>query len=229
MSNDYFHKYPHIILARIVKTQNEFVRIIQTKIEEHPERTTYLMENLKLKNNTPEQIDEIQKMVPGTTPIYTRQYKIPQAQLQEVEKQLLELEQKGIIEKSNSAWNSPLLMVKKHSDDPIKQEWRLFIDYKRLNAVTIPEQFPIPEISTIIENLGGGGVKNIHNTRSSRSLPSGKTCSRVQRIHELLYELAKIPIYFHSFWSNGVTLHMAKNNPYSIGGANRQRSLLLYG
>lgn len=149
--------------------------------QDNKERKQYLMDNLKLSNCTTEQISQIEKLCllyskafyipgdpfqhtnitehkiklkPGTLPIYTRQYRIPQAQLSEMEKQIQELEQKGIIEKSSSFWNSPVLMVKKHCDDPNKNEWRLCIDYKKLNAVTIPEQFPIPEISTIIENLG---------------------------------------------------------------------------
>lgn len=196
IDENYFQRYTKIATANILIIQNDFAKILQTKINEYPyfanksttpisngvERTKYLMKNLKLSNNTQDQINQIQsiclnysdafyipgdpfrhteitehviKLKPGTSPIYTRQYKIPHAQLPEVEEQLLELEQKGIIEKSNSAWNSPLLMVKKHSEDPTKQEWRLCIDYKKLNAVTIPEQFPLPEISTIIENLGG--------------------------------------------------------------------------
>lgn len=157
----------------------------QIEIFNEEERKEYLMNNLKIEKCSKDQIAEIEKICkkfskafyipgdpfkhtevtqhviklkPNTNPIFTRQYKIPHAQQQEVEKQLKELEQKGIIEKSNSAWNSPLILVKKHSEEAGKTSWRVCIDYRKLNAVTIPEQFPIPEISTIIENLGGSKI-----------------------------------------------------------------------
>lgn len=46
---------------------------------------------------------------PCTNPIFTRQYRIPESQKYEIQKQIDELERKGIIEKSDSAWNSPCL------------------------------------------------------------------------------------------------------------------------
>lgn len=170
-----------ILQYKAAKNDNEDEQI---EIFDEEKRKIYLMNNLKIEKCSREQITEIEKLcqeynkafyIPGdpfkhtvtqhviklkanTNPIFTRQYKIPHAQQQEVEKQLKELEQKGIIEKSNSAWNSPLILVKKHSEEAGKPSWRVCIDYRKLNAVTIPEQFPIPEISTIIENLGGSKI-----------------------------------------------------------------------
>jgi hypothetical protein len=46
-------------------------------------------------------------LVPGTTPINTRSYRLPEAQKAEIEKQVDKLLEEGIIEKSNSPWNSP--------------------------------------------------------------------------------------------------------------------------
>ena len=56
----------------------------------------------------------------------------------------------GIIEYSNSAWSSPVLLVKKKD----VTETRFCVDYRRLNKVTVKDSYPIPNIEEIIDNLG---------------------------------------------------------------------------
>jgi hypothetical protein len=51
------------------------------------------------------------KVLPGTAPINTRPYRLPEAQKIEIEKQVEKLVDEGIIEESHSPWNSPLLIV----------------------------------------------------------------------------------------------------------------------
>ena len=52
---------------------------------------------------------------PGTEPINTRPYRLPEAQKMEVGEQA-KLLREGIIEESNSPWNSPILLVPKKTD-----------------------------------------------------------------------------------------------------------------
>lgn len=92
---------------------------------------------------------------PGTTPIFTRQYRIPESQKEEIQRQLDELESRGIIEKSNSPWNSPLLLVPKKDGEKGEKKYRLVIDYRRLNAVTQPLSYPIPLVDEIIDQMQG--------------------------------------------------------------------------
>ena len=49
----------------------------------------------------------------GVTPINTRPYLLPESQKEEVDRQVKQLLEEGIIVKSESSWNSPLLVVPK--------------------------------------------------------------------------------------------------------------------
>ena len=61
-----------------------------------------------------------------------------------------ELEKKGIIQKSRSAWNSPLVIVKKPNGDV-----RICVDYRRLNAATVRPIFPIPNSKHLLDTING--------------------------------------------------------------------------
>jgi hypothetical protein len=55
-------------------------------------------------------------VVPGTSPINTRPYGLPEAQKAEIEKQVEKRLDEGITEGSSSPWNRPLLVVPKKVD-----------------------------------------------------------------------------------------------------------------
>jgi len=89
------------------------------------------------------------QLVEGTRPIYVHPYRIPQSQKEIVEQHVQEMLEKDIIEPSNSPWSAPVLLVKKKDGS-----LRFCVDYRRLNAVTIPDRFPIPLMQDIVTSLG---------------------------------------------------------------------------
>lgn len=87
------------------------------------------------------------------SPVYTKNYRMPHSQKEEVDKQLEEMLKQNIIEPSTSAYNSPILLVPKKSIDGEKK-YRLCIDFRQLNKKLIPDKFPLPRIDEILDNLG---------------------------------------------------------------------------
>lgn len=96
------------------------------------------------------------KLKPGARPAFTRQYRIPETQKQELQNQLQQMENEGIIEKCKaSGWNSPVILVPKSDENGNKTKFRLVIDYRRLNDATEPISHPIPNVHSINDSLAG--------------------------------------------------------------------------
>lgn len=92
---------------------------------------------------------------PDATSVYVKQYRIPESQKLELQKQIAKMEQQGIIEKClATGWNSPVILVPKKDANGEKTDFRLVVDYRKLNEALIPIHFPIPQIHSIIDRLG---------------------------------------------------------------------------
>lgn len=87
-------------------------------------------------------------------PIYSKSYRYPFVHKTEVESQISEMLDQGIIKPSFSPWSSPIWIVPKKLDASGKQKWRLVIDYRKINEKTIDDKYPIPNISDILDKLG---------------------------------------------------------------------------
>lgn len=62
--------------------------------------------------------------------------------------------EQNIIRPSQSPWSAPVWVVPKKMDTSGKQKWRLVVDYRKLNDVTVSEIYPIPHITDILDQLG---------------------------------------------------------------------------
>ena len=91
---------------------------------------------------------------PGTVPINTRPYRLPESQREEIDRQVTNLLEEGVIVESNSPWCSPILVVPKRAGADGEQQWRLVVDFRRLNEKTIGDAHPLPDITEILDQLG---------------------------------------------------------------------------
>lgn len=88
-------------------------------------------------------------------PIRTKQYRYPLVHKEETNKQIDSLLNSKIIQPSSSPYNSPVWIVPKKSDSSGKPKWRMVIDYRKLNEVTVSDAYPLPNITEILDQLGG--------------------------------------------------------------------------
>jgi hypothetical protein len=91
---------------------------------------------------------------PGTEPVNSRPYRLPETQKVEVDRQVQQLLRDGIIEESTSAWNSPILVIPKKMDASGQRKFRLVVDYRKLNEKTVGNAYPLPDITEILDQLG---------------------------------------------------------------------------
>jgi hypothetical protein len=89
-------------------------------------------------------------IIPGTSPIAKRPYRIAAPELAELKKQLRELQRSGFIRPSSSPWGAPVLFVEKKD-----KSLRMCVDYRSLNEVTIKNKYPFPRIDDLFDQLKG--------------------------------------------------------------------------
>jgi hypothetical protein len=87
-------------------------------------------------------------LIPGAQPVASRSYRYSPLLKTEIETQVNEMLQSGLIRPSSSAFSSPVLLVKKKDGT-----WRLCVDYRQLNALTIKSKFPIPIVDELLDEL----------------------------------------------------------------------------
>nr|GFA53778.1 putative reverse transcriptase domain-containing protein [Tanacetum cinerariifolium] len=81
--------------------------------------------------------------------------------MKELAKQLQELSDKGFIRPSSSPWGAPVLFVKKKDGS-----FRMCIDYRELNKLTIKNRYPLPRIDDLFDQLQGSSVYSKIDLRS---------------------------------------------------------------
>lgn len=121
--------------------RNEIKAIIADKIEAFPDDSDFPGVSTKLPP---------MKIETTGPPIKSKPYKTTpedRAFLQATINRLLE---SGCISPSNSPWSFPVLVARHRSG-----KLRMCVNYKRLNAVTRKDSYPLPNIQDLLNNLGG--------------------------------------------------------------------------
>lgn len=129
--------------------------------EQKDQMLNILMNNFAAFSKNIETLGATDRVKPNVTlknnlPIKTLPYDIPHALQDFVRDELNNLMAAGIIERNCSNYACPLLLVKKKQDPSKpndKPQFRLALDLRLLNAIIEHSTYPLPKISTIINNI----------------------------------------------------------------------------
>lgn len=89
-------------------------------------------------------------LIPGAQPVKVRPYKYSPIQKDEIETQLKQMLDQGVIRPSSSPFSSPVLLVRKKDGS-----WRFCIDYRHLNSITVKNKHPMPVVDELLDELSG--------------------------------------------------------------------------
>ena len=132
---DYLEESQRDKIEEILKKNNDVIYLkgdswVGSKIGEHPIDTA------------------------DAVPVKTRVYGCPYKLRNEMNKQVKEWLKLGSIQPSNSEYNSPAWIVPKKDDRDGNKRWRVIIDYRKLNKITKPDGYPLPDLTAIFDRIG---------------------------------------------------------------------------
>ncbi|GJX98685.1 putative reverse transcriptase domain-containing protein [Tanacetum coccineum] len=123
-------------------------------------------------------------LIPGAAPVARAPYRLAPSEMKELSEQLQELSDKGFIRPSSSPWGAPVLFVKKKDGS-----FRMCIDYRELNKLTVKNRYPLPRIDDLFDQLQGSSIYSKIDLRSGyhqlrvREQDIPKTAFRTRGIH----------------------------------------------
>ncbi|GJZ27448.1 putative reverse transcriptase domain-containing protein [Tanacetum coccineum] len=139
-------------------------------------------------------------LILGAAPVARAPYRLAPSEMKELSKQLQELSDKGFIRPSSSPWGAPVLFVKKKDGS-----FRMCIDYRELNKLTVKNRYPLPRIDDLFDQLQGSSIYSKIDLRSEyhqlrvREQDVPKTAFRTRYGH---YEFQNIRLIFFSIHSD---------------------------
>nr|GEW14509.1 putative reverse transcriptase domain-containing protein [Tanacetum cinerariifolium] len=101
----------------------------------------------------PRQVEFKIELMPSAVPVARVPYRLAPFELKELSGQLKELSKKGFIRPSSLPWGAPVLFVKKKDGS-----FRMCIDYRELNKLTVKNQYPLLRIDDLFDQLQGSSV-----------------------------------------------------------------------
>ncbi len=121
--------------VKIVKNLfKKFSKILATKLDE--------LHGTKLLPHTIQLID-------NAKPIKLKSYRLSKIQAKALKEEITKLINNKLIEPSNSPWSFPVILVLKKNG-----KWRMCIDFRKLNNITVKDAYSLPLIDEILFSIG---------------------------------------------------------------------------
>ncbi|GJW97530.1 putative reverse transcriptase domain-containing protein [Tanacetum coccineum] len=133
-------------------------RLFRSQQKEFPEVFPKNLPGLPLVRQVEFRID----LIPGATPVARAPYRLAPLKMQKLSDQLQELADRGFIRPSTSPWGAHVLFVKNKDGS-----FRMCIDYRELNKLTVKNCYPLPRVDDLFEQLQGSSVYSKIDLRSS--------------------------------------------------------------
>jgi len=121
--------------------RSEFERLLRTNIEILATKT----EELGKTKLMPHSI----QIIKDAAPIKQKTYRLSKVQADALKEELTKLLENNLIEPSCSPWSSPVILVPKKN-----KKWRMCIDFRKLNDITVKDAYCLPLIDEILFSIG---------------------------------------------------------------------------
>ncbi|GJR01721.1 hypothetical protein Tco_0524705 [Tanacetum coccineum] len=147
-----------VFIAQIMEKKSDEKRLEDIPVvKEFPEVFLKDLPGLPPVRQVEFQID----LIPGAIPVARAPYRLAPLEMQGLSNQVQELVDQGFIRPSTSPWGAPVLFVKKKD-----RSFRMCIDYRELNKLTIKNRYPLPRIDDLFDQLQGLSVYSKIDLRS---------------------------------------------------------------
>ena len=140
LSTSGFLKTANIFGLSVMSRSENYFRLLS----EFPEITRMPQYPISAKGNVKHHI------VTQGPPMAERSRRLAPDKLLVAKQQFTQMLEQGICRPSSSPWASPIHITKKANG-----EWRICGDFRRLNAVTVPDKYPVPHLHDFSANLRG--------------------------------------------------------------------------
>ncbi|GJU06512.1 putative reverse transcriptase domain-containing protein [Tanacetum coccineum] len=158
----YMLKGCHVFLAHVTTKETED-KLEEKRLEDVPIVRDFLEVFPEDLSGLPptRQVEFQINLISGAALVAHAPYRLAPSEMKELSDQLKELSDKGFIRPSSSPWGAPVLFVKKKDGS-----FRMCIDYRELNKLTVKNRYPLPRIDDLFDQLQGSSVYSKIDLRS---------------------------------------------------------------